>query len=65
MELSYEERHIVDRLGEIWNLFVALPVEHANDLPEFCRIIHEAQEKVLSRSGRRQMNSLSGCFKDD
>lgn len=55
MSLSCDERHIVEALGEVWKLFVLLPVEHPNDSTEFCRIIHEAQEKVLSRPARREM----------
>ncbi len=54
--MTDEEKEIVESLGRVWNAFVALPVEHDMDAVEFCRIIHAAQEKVLARSGRREMN---------
>lgn len=57
--MTDEEKEIVESLGRVWNAFVALPVEHDMDAVEFCRIIHAAQEKVLARSGRREMNGKS------
>lgn len=59
--LTHQEMQVVEKLAEAWNLFMKLPVEHAMDQDEFCRAIHVAQDKVLSRSGRRQMLAKAGA----
>lgn len=57
MPLTDQERAVVTKLAEAWNEFVALPVEHGDDIDEFRSIIHAAQAKVLMRQGRRDLNS--------
>lgn len=52
------ERAIVLALGRVWDDYLLLPVEHPNDREEFLRAIHAAQEKVLARPARRQLNSV-------
>jgi hypothetical protein len=54
--LTVDEKAAVMALAEAWNLFLKLPKEHADDQDEFRHLIHAAQEKVLSRSGRREIN---------
>lgn len=54
--LTSQERLVVAKLVDTWNEFLLLPVEHDDDVTEFRRIIHAAQEKVLARVGRRQIN---------
>lgn len=56
VQLTPLERSLACQLGEIWNLFLQLPNEHADDQAEFRHLIHAAQEKVLSRPGRRDIN---------
>lgn len=56
--LSDGEIKVVEHLVAAWNAYLLLPVEHGNDRPEFCHIIHRAQDHVLARSGRRQINAL-------
>ncbi|MGR4892294.1 hypothetical protein ACIPPQ_14800 [Sphingopyxis sp. LARHCG72] len=51
------ELALVDRLGECWDDFLALPVMHSDDRREFRTLIHHAQEKVLARSTLRQLES--------
>jgi hypothetical protein len=51
-----EEKAVVLLLAEAWNAFLKLPVEHPDDTAEFRHAIHAAQDRVLSRSGRREMN---------
>lgn len=53
--VSEQEAHIVNLLGLVWNLYLELPREHPNEQAEFCAAVHACQEKVLARSGRRQM----------
>jgi hypothetical protein len=54
--LTELERATVLKLAEAWNAFLLLPREHNDDVDEFRRLIHAAQEKVLSRPGRREIN---------
>jgi hypothetical protein len=50
------ENAVVVKLADAWNAFLMLPVEHSDDQCEFRHAIHSAQDKVLSRAGRRQVN---------
>jgi hypothetical protein len=54
--ITPEERKIVHYLAACWNAFTLLPVEHKQDQAEFCQLIHAAQDKVLARAGRREIN---------
>lgn len=54
--MSEAEKRVVMMLAEAWNAFVELPIEHPADRPEFCGAIHVAQNIVLSRPGRRELN---------
>lgn len=56
--LTEQEKLVVEALAIAWDAFLKLPMEHADDQGEFRRLIHGAQEKVLARSGRREIN---GC----
>jgi hypothetical protein len=53
--LSLQEESVVRSLACAWNSFLELPVEHADDINEFRRLIHQAQEKVLARPARRHI----------
>lgn len=55
-ELNADEEVVVSALAAVWNAFLLLPVEHADDQDEFRRLIHAAQEKVLCRPARRTIN---------
>uniref|UniRef100_UPI0035C9A0CE hypothetical protein n=1 Tax=uncultured Sphingomonas sp. TaxID=158754 RepID=UPI0035C9A0CE len=50
------ELRVVGLLGEAWNAFLAMPVEHSDHQDEFRHAIHAAQDLVLSRVGARQIN---------
>lgn len=52
------ELALVDRLGECWDDFLALPVMHGDDRREFRTLIHQAQEKVLARPTLRQLETV-------
>lgn len=54
--MTDDERAVVLALAEAWKAFLRLPDEHRDDVDEFRRAIHAAQEKVLARPGRREMN---------
>jgi hypothetical protein len=55
--MTEAEERIFLSLAEAWNAFLQLPVEHADDVDEFRRGIHQLQEKVLARPARREFNS--------
>ena len=57
--LTDDERAIAILLGKAWDAFLRLPVEHGDDLAEFRHAIHRAQDMVLARPGRRQINSTA------
>ena len=54
--MTDEERGVINLLAQAWNAFVELPVEHPMDREDFCRMIHAAQDKILSRPARRELN---------
>lgn len=54
--MTEAELVVTEALAVAWNAFLTLPVEHEDDCDEFRRIIHAAQEKILCRSARRQIN---------
>lgn len=54
--VTAQESATVMALAEAWNAFLRLPIEHQDDQTEFRQLIHAAQDKVLARAGRRQMN---------
>lgn len=47
------ERKIIEALGDIWNQYAALPVQHPMDHQEFCTGVHRLQEKVAARPALR------------
>lgn len=52
------EVQLVEALGEIWNTFLTLPVEHPSDTKDFMDGIHVLQRLILCRSGRRMMKAM-------
>lgn len=55
--ITEQERAVHKALGEVWNQFSALPVEHQQDAAEFCHHIHILQRMVSARAGRRQIRA--------
>lgn len=54
--VSDKEEQIALQLGDIWNRYLELPIEHPMEQDEFCRGIHVLQHLVLCRAGRRAIN---------
>lgn len=52
-ELTQSEAEVAKMLGDVWNAYLNLPVEHPNEKAEFCHAIHACQDMILSRCGRR------------
>ena len=48
-------KKLVYALAEVWNMFLDLPKEHEDDITEFRHNLHDLQNKILARSGRREL----------
>lgn len=57
--LTRAEAEVAHALAAAWNAYLALPIVHSDDQNEFRALIHAAQDKVLGRVGRRQINGGS------
>ncbi len=55
LSVTEQEAKVASMLGAAWNAFLELPIEHPSDRTEFCQALHQAQNIVLSRSGRREL----------
>jgi len=58
--VTEQEAKVVGLLAEAWNEFAKLPVEHPMAQQEFCTAIHDCQDKILARGGRRAINAQKG-----
>lgn len=58
--ITEAEMQIVQMLGDVWNEYLKLPVEHPTEQSEFCTAIHACQDKILARTGRRETFELLG-----
>lgn len=54
--MTEEEREIVEKLGDVWNLFLKLPTEHPTANLEFSAGIHVLQSHVAARPALRDIN---------
>ena len=56
-ELTDQEAKVAQMLGDAWNEYLKLPVEHPMGQSEFCSAIHACQNMVLARCGVRALKS--------
>ena len=56
-DLTDQEAKVAQMLGEAWNEYLKLPVEHPMGQKEFCSAIHACQNIVLARCGVRALKS--------
>ena len=56
-ELTDQEAKVVQMLGEAWNEYLKLPIEHPMGQKEFCSAIHACQNIVLARCGVRALKA--------
>jgi hypothetical protein len=61
--LKAEEQEIAQLLGEVWNLYCKLPLEHPNDKQEFGTAIHNCQNIILSRPAVRALAEKGQGYK--
>lgn len=55
MKLTEQEEKIANMLGDVFNAYMLLPVEHQMEQREFCQAIHACQNIVLSRPAVRYL----------
>ena len=56
-ELTDQEAKVAQMLGDAWNEYLKLPIEHPMEQKEFCSAIHACQNIVLARCGVRAFES--------
>lgn len=56
--MTADEKRVIDLLGEAWNAFLKLPIQHADDVPDMRGAIHDAQRIVMSRPAYRQIHGI-------
>lgn len=54
--MNEEEKKILNKLGEVWNMFNKLPELHPWSKVEFMHKIHDCQYLIMSRPSQRQIN---------
>jgi hypothetical protein len=55
-ELTDQEAKVAQLLADAWDAYLKLPIEHPLEQHEFCMAIHQVQDMVLARCGRRALN---------
>lgn len=55
-ELTDREAKVAQLLADAWDEYLKLPIEHPLEQHEFCMAIHQVQDMVLARCGRRALN---------
>lgn len=56
-DLTDAEAQLVNQIGMVWNAFLALPIQHADDRPDFRCAIHDLQRIVMVRPVMRAINA--------
>jgi hypothetical protein len=57
MKLTDQEEKIANMLGDAFNEYLKLPVQHPMETEEFCMAIHVCQNIVLSRPAVRHLKA--------
>ena len=55
-KLTDNEQNVLNSLGDVWNSFLELPIEHPDDLNDFKYGIHLLQRQIMCRPIRREIN---------
>lgn len=51
--LTPEEDHVLTIVSDLWGAWMALPVQHPNDLGDICNAVHTVQQLLAIRIARR------------
>ncbi|AHM71659.1 hypothetical protein [Yersinia hibernica] len=57
------EQQITQMLGDAWNQFLQLPLEHPMERNEFCLAIHACQRIILARPAIRGLADKGQGYK--
>ncbi|WP_227726211.1 hypothetical protein [Yersinia proxima] len=61
--LSADEQRVAQMLGDAWNQYLQLSIEHPCDRDEFCRAIHNCQRIILARPAIRGLAEKGQGYK--
>ena len=56
--LTVDEKAVVEKLAEAWNMYIELPEQHPQDKLEFMHGLHDLQRIVMYRPAFRQINMI-------
>lgn len=62
MDLTDEEKEVLDALYLVWRRFLALPAQHSDDGAEFTHHIHALLAKITVRPVRRANKNNIGVW---
>lgn len=57
-KLTKEEEEILELTAELWNRFLALPINHPMEANEMAMKIHDIQRMIISRPGFRMNKEM-------
>lgn len=57
-KLTQEEEEILRLTEEVWNRFLALPINHPMEMNEIAMKIHDIQRMIIFRSGFRMNQEM-------
>lgn len=57
-KLTQEEEEILELTAELWNRFLALPINHPMERDEMAIKIHDIQRMIISRPGFRMNQEM-------
>lgn len=55
--LTAGEREALNLTTSLWAALIDLPIEHAEDVGDFRRMIHDIQARILARPARRDLHA--------
>ncbi|CNE47899.1 phage-like protein [Yersinia bercovieri] len=61
--LSADEQRVAQMLGDAWNQYLQLPIEHPCERDEFYRAIHGCQRIILARPAIRGLAEKGQGYK--
>lgn len=57
-KLTQEEEEILELTAELWNRFLALPINHPMEANEIAMKIHDIQRMIIARPGFRMNQEM-------